>query len=382
MTDRIAIVGIGITKLGSLPDESGTMLASEAMRAAVADASLKRSDIDGVVCQPGHGYGSAGAAARRLGLPMKFFVDLQSGGASAIHSIVFAAGVLREGLADYVLSVYATKARTARTLVGASQDETANDGVWGMFSPGARNAMRARYYLERHGLASDAFWPVVKNQREHANRRPDALMYGKAVTFEEYVSEPFVAEPFRRLDYTQMSDGAAAFVITTESRARDLPKPPVLVLGAGLAQAGTYAARGGTDYDSDLDEFISEARGRAFGQAGVSLDDIDVAELYDPFSIYPIMQVEAYGWAGRGEGSDFFREGRGTLGGDIPVNTHGGHLSWGYLQGYGSLLEGVRQLRGEAESTQVEGARVALVTGSGEGSAGSPVFANLILGAG
>jgi acetyl-CoA acetyltransferase len=156
----------------------------------------------------------------------------------------------------------------------------------------------------------------------------------------------------------------------------------VLVLGAGLAQAGTYAARGGTDYDSDLDEFISEARGRAFGQAGVSLDDIDVAELYDPFSIYPIMQVEAYGWVGRGEGSDFFREGRGTLGGDIPVNTHGGHLSWGYLQGYGSLLEGVRQLRGEAESTQVEGARVALVTGSGEGSAGSPVFANLILGAG
>jgi acetyl-CoA acetyltransferase len=107
--------------------------------------------------------------------------------------------------------------------------------------------------------------------------------------------------------------------------------------------------------------------------------DIDVAELYDPFSIYPIMQVEAFGWAPVGEGSQFFRDGRASVGGEIPVNTHGGHLSWGYLQGFGSLLEGVRQVRGEGDETQVQEAHLALVTGSGEGSAGSPVFANVIL---
>ncbi len=379
MTGRLAIVGIGATKLGSLPDQSGTMLASEAMRSAIADAGLTRGDIDGMICQPGHGYGSAGPAARRLGLPLKLFADLQSGGASAIHSIVFASGALREGLADYVISVYATKAKTAKVLVGASQEDSGTDSVWGMFSPGARNSMRARFYIERYGLGDDTFWPVVDNQRRNANKRPDALMYERGLTFEEYKSAPFVAEPLRKFDYTPMSDGAAAFIITTEERARSLDRRPAYLQGIGLAHAAEYSARGGTDFDSDLDQFIKAARAAAFGQAGVTIEEIDVAELYDPFSVYPIVQVEAYGWAPAGEGSQFFREGRGGARGEIPVNTHGGHLSWGYLQGYGPILEGVRQVRGDGGATQVEGARLALVTGSGEGSAGSPAFGNIIL---
>jgi acetyl-CoA acetyltransferase len=314
-----------------------------------------------------------------LGLPLKFFADLQSGGATAIHSIVFAAGALREGLADYVISVYATKAKTAKVLVGASQEDSGSDSIWGMFSPGSRNAMRARFYVERYGLGEDTFWPVVDNQRRNANLRRDALMHGKTLTYEEYMVAPFVAAPLRRFDYTPMSDGAGAFIVTTEQRARSLERQPAHVLGMGLAHAASYSARGGTDFDSDLDQFIRTARESAFRQAAVTLEDIDVAELYDPFSIYPIMQVEAYGWAPVGEGSQFFRDGRGSLDGEIPVNTHGGHLSWGYLQGFGSLLEGVRQVRGEGETTQVRDAHLALVTGSGEGSAGSPVFANVIL---
>jgi acetyl-CoA acetyltransferase len=249
-----------------------------------------------------------------------------------------------------------------------------------MFSPGARNAMRAQHYLRKYGLAREAFWPVVSNQRRHANMRPDAMMHDKTLTVEDYRDSPWVAEPFRRFDYCMMNDGAAAFVITTDSRARDLPKRPVLVLGSGLAHAAEKSTRGSTDYESDLDVFIHAAREKAFGEAGIGRESVDVAEFYDPFSNYPIMQAEAYGYCGPGEGSDFYREGRGTLGGELPVNTHGGHLSWGYLQGYGPLLEGVRQLRGEGGATQVADAKIALVTGSGEGSAGSPAFGNLILG--
>lgn len=380
LQERIAIAGVGVTELGALPDKSGTMLAAEAMRAAIADAGIKRSDVDGVLCQPGHGHGAAGEAVLRLGLPANFYADLQVGGSSAILSLILASGALLSGEASYVISVYATKARTAKVLVGGSQENTGIESVWGMFSPGARNAMRAQHYLRKYDLDAETFWPVVNNQRRHANMRPDAMMHEKTLTIEDYRDSPWVAEPFRRFDYCMMNDGAAAFVITTESRARDLPKRPVVVLGSGLAHAAAKSTRGSTDYESDLDVFIHDARAKAFREAGVGRDGVDVAEFYDPFSNYPIMQAEAYGWCGPGEGSDFYREGRGTLGGELPVNTHGGHLSWGYLQGYGPLIEGVRQLRGEGRDTQVPDAKVALVTGSGEGSAGSPAFGNLILG--
>lgn len=378
--ERIAIAGVGVTELGVLPEKSGTMLAAEAMRAAIADAGISISDVDGVLCQPGHGYGPAGEAIIRLGLPVNFYADLQIGGSSAIVSLILASGALHAGEATYVISVYATKARTAKVLVGGSQEETGHEAVWGMFSPGARNAMRAQHYLRKYGLGPETFWPVVNNQRRHANMRPDAMMHDKTLTIEDYRDSPWVAEPFRRFDYCMMNDGAAAFVITTESRARDLPKPPVSVLGSGVSHAASNSARGGTDYDSDFDVFIRRAREKAFAEAGIGRDAIDVAEFYDPFSNYPIMQAEAYGWCGPGEGSDFYREGHGTLGEELPVNTHGGHLSWGYLQGYGPLIEGVRQLRGEGGATQVSGAKIALVTGSGDGSAGSPAFGNLILG--
>lgn len=378
--ERLAIVGVGVTELGVLPDKSGTMLAVEAMRAAIKHAGLKRSDINGVLCQPGHGFGPTGRAVRRLGLPVDFYVDLQSGGGTAIASVVLGGGAVAHAEADYVISVYATKARTSKVLVGRSEEEEGNESVWGMFSPGARNAMRAQNYLARHKLPHDAFWPVVSNQRKHANMRPDAMTHDKPLTKEDYLAAPWVTEPFRRLDFCQMNDGAAAFVITTESRAKDLPNKPVYVLGAGLAHAGRYGSTGGTDYESDMNVFISGARETAFRQADVKPADINVAEFYDPFANYPIMQVESYGYCPPGEGSAYFAAGEATLGGQLPVNTHGGHLSWGYLQGYGPLIEGVRQLRGEGGATQVEGARLALVTGSGDGSAGSPAFGNLILG--
>lgn len=378
--DRLAIVGVGHTEFGVIPEKSGTMLAVEAMRAAIADAGLRRSDIGGVVCQPGHGYGAAGEAVLRLGLPVNFYMDMQVGGATAILSIMCAAGAIAQGDADYVVSIYSTKARSAKVLVGGSQEETGSESVWGMFSPGARNAMRARHYLSKYDLGPETFWPVVSNQRGHANKRPDAMMHDRLIALEDYRDSPWVAEPFRRFDYCMMNDGAAAFVITTESRAADLPKKPVLVLGSGVAHAARRTTRGGTDYDSDLDAFIHDAREKAFGEAGVDRSGVDLAEFYDPFSIYPIMQIEAYGWCGPGEGSAFYRDGHGALGGTLPVNTHGGHLSWGYVQGYGPIIEGVRQLRGEGGDTQVSDANVVLVTGAGEGSAGSPAYGNLILG--
>ena len=234
--DRLAIVGVGHTEFGVIPEKSGTMLAVEAMRAAIADAGLRRSDIGGVVCQPGHGYGAAGEAVLRLGLPVNFYMDMQVGGATAILSIMCAAGAIAQGDADYVVSIYSTKARSAKVLVGGSQEETGSESVWGMFSPGARNAMRARHYLSKYDLGPETFWPVVSNQRGHANKRPDAMMHDRLIALEDYRDSPWVAEPFRRFDYCMMNDGAAAFVITTESRAADLPKKPVLVLGSGVAR--------------------------------------------------------------------------------------------------------------------------------------------------
>ncbi|MPZ23458.1 MAG: hypothetical protein GEU28_07920 [Dehalococcoidia bacterium] len=377
---RVALVGAGVTRLGTLPDESGAMLACDAMLAAIEDAGLRRDDIGAVVYQPGVGVGAVGEAVRRLGLPADCFLELQSGGATAIASILVAAGILHQKQASYVISVIATKARSSRVLIGQSNEEQGHESVWGMFSPGARNAMRARHYLATYALDTDALaWPAIR-QREHANKRPDAVFHDRPLTLEDHRASPWVAEPLRRDDYCLVNDGAAAFVITTADAAADLRKKPVVVMGAGMSHTARSATRGSSDYTSDLGTVSTAARETAFGQAGVSISDIDVAELYDPFSIYPLMHLEAYGWCGPGEASEFIKAGHASLGGTIPANTHGGHLAWGYLQGYGPLVEGARQLWGEGGATQVEGARLALVTGSGGTQAGSPAFANAVLG--
>ena len=171
-----------------------------------------------------------------------------------------------------------------------------------------------------------------------------------------------VVDPFRLLECCRDTDGGVAVIVTSIERARDLAGTHTVVLGVGT---GHNIRNWWTGDVYDLHDDIAPAAKTAFGQAGIGVDDVDVAALYDPFSISVIMQLEAYGFCAPGEGGPFVASGATRLDGAIPTNTGGGQLSGFYATGFTAVAEGLHQLRGEGEATQVAGAEVALVSGHG-----------------
>ena len=192
--------------------------------------------------------------------------------------------------------------------------------------------------------------------------RPGTIGYGQPITIEDHQSSRMVVDPFRLLDCCRDTDGAVVVIVTTTERARDLASTPVCVLGMGT---GHNMRNWWTGDVFDLHDDIAPAKETAFGQAGITHADVDVAALYDPFTISPIMQLEAYGFCGPGEGGPFVAAGNTRLDGVIPTNTGGGQLSGFYATGFTALVEGLWQLRGEGGATQVADAEVALVSGHG-----------------
>jgi acetyl-CoA acetyltransferase len=216
---------------------------------------------------------------------------------------------------------------------------------------------------------------VAVVQRENANRRPEAQMYGRNLTLADYLNSPMLVEPLRVPDCCLVSDGGAAVVVTTAERARDLKRNPVYIMGAGLGHMVSqgYRKQNYVSYATGI------ARDTAFREAGVTIDDIDFAELYEPFSIGVIVQLEELGFCKKGEGGPFVEAGNTRLTGSLPVNTGGGQSSWCYLQGYTPLAEAVLQLTGRGGETQLPNHRICVVTGHGGTSDRSMYYSDACL---
>ena len=243
-----------------------------------------------------------------------------------------------------------------------------------MISPGQMYAQAAQRHMHLYGTTSEQFGRVAVAQRKHANLNPQALMYSKTLTIEEHQASRIVTSPFHLYDCSLESDGAAAVVVTSAARARDLAKPAVLISGVGEGH-GNPPTSITQKADMSVIEGVKTAGERAFAMAGLAPSDIDCAQLLDPFSWLVVGTLEALGFCEPGEGGPFVENGRIELGGELPVNTHGGLMSEAHQSGANHVVEAVRQLRGEVEvERQVPDCHTVLVNNEGDMHEGSVVI--------
>jgi acetyl-CoA acetyltransferase len=366
---KYAIAGLGVTPQGVIPGTSAEKLAWDAVELALRDSGLNRSQVNGYIYQPGFGERTSGMAASRASLGTNSTLQVDSSGATGIFTLIAAIGMIAAGTAEYVMCVHATNARSQAVTVG--EGEKNQYAIFGLFSPGAQAAMMAQGYLHKYGKSSADLGEIAVALRANAVPRTDAYMCKRPITVDDHQNSPFIVRPLHLLDYCLVTDGAIAFIVTTAERARDLKTKPVNLLGFGTNhEVGQGYTRGSNTMLGPSTLNAEPARSRAFGTAGLKIDDIDVFQFYDAFTIMIALQLEAYGVCGPGEAADWVRAGNLRWNSKRPCNTSGTLHSWGYVQGFTHVAEGIRQLRGEGGPTQVPGARTALVTNVGITGAG------------
>lgn len=364
MRDHVAIVGVGATPQGKLPGASPLGLQIDAVRLALADAGLDKRELDGLLTQPGTTAPEGGRNFLRLGealgLAPTYTGSLSMGGATGLVLLQQAALAISSGVATTVACVFADTARTGGSRFAAAYGWGDSWGIWGMFSAAANSAMTARRHMHEYGTTSRQMAEVAVACRRHATLNERAVMR-EPMSVEDHQASRMVVDPLRLYDCCLISDGGVAFIVTSLERARQLRPRPVRVLGVGQAHSPETISNPEWWYVPHQ----QSAAEQAYRMAGVGPADIDVAQLYDNFTISVIVWLEHAGFCKRGEGGAFVEGGRIRLGGDLPVNTAGGNLSESYMQGWLHIVEGVRQLRGDCATRQVEGAELCLVTGRG-----------------
>jgi acetyl-CoA acetyltransferase len=385
LKDQAAVVGVGATPIykrgQSYPAESELSMTCKAIMLAMEDAGLGIDELDGFALFSRNFEPSEVAAA--LGIPEVRFCAMTTGGGGASGgSVGLAAAAIHAGMAEVVVTVLAVQQRNRRlgggtgasgnlSYEGASDMTgapplaafTANNGL---LSPGHACALIARRHMHLYGTKREHFAEVAISTRDNATRQPGAVRT-TPLTLGEYFGARMIADPLCLYDYTQESDGAVAVVTVSAERAKDLRHRPVYIMGSahgGIGRTGGLNWKWLQMPDSALVSSGSRpvAR-RLFDMAGVTPQDIDVALIYDNFTPYVVMQLEDYGFAPIGEGGPFVADGNiRWKTGSLPVNTHGGNLSGGYIMGMTHVVEAVEQLRGTA-TNQVPNAEIALVTG-------------------
>jgi acetyl-CoA acetyltransferase len=374
--DKAAVVGIGQTAFSRDSGRSVLSLATEASLKAIADAGLTVADIDGVVrCEQDtvRPYSLAAALGIR---DLHYWADTGPGGVAPCMMMGVAMGAVMSGQAKAVLCFRSLNGRSESRL-GAGGDRVASQEVggfgsydeffvpYGLQTAGQTFALMARRHMLDYGTTPEQLAAVAITCREHANRTAHAQMRDRPMSLDDYLAARMISSPLRLFDYCLESDGACAVVVTTAERAKDLPHTPVLI--RAVAGGAPRDHRAGMMFPVVTRDDITELGGRQAGvelwrRAGVGPDEMDCAQIYDCFTISVILQLEAYGFCVKGEGGALAASGALKLGGSMPINTGGGHLSEGYVHGMNHIVQAVRQLRGTADM-QVPGAELAMCTG-------------------
>jgi acetyl-CoA acetyltransferase len=374
-----AIVGVAESDLGLVAPKTALQLQAEAAGEALAEAGLTLADVDALFSTWRGADQATVAVAEYLGVVPRFSDSTNIGGASFVAHAGHAAAAIAGGLCEVALITYGSTQRSLRSRslgsVGALRGPAQFEGLWGLPLPVGAYALAAARHMHRYGTTPEQLAEVAVAARAWAGLNPKAF-YRDPISIADVLGSTPIAEPLHLLDCCLVTDGGGAVVIVSADRARDAPRAPVWIAGHGESHTHLTIAS-----MPDLAEASAASRSgaAALAMAGVTHDDIDVAQLYDSFTITVVLTLEALGFCGPGEGGPFVEGGRIAPGGDFPLNTNGGGLSYCHPGMYGifTLIEAARQLRGEAGERQVEGARVALCHGTGGvlGSAATAVLA-------
>lgn len=369
---KASIVGIGATEFSKDSGRSEMSLASEAVAAAIADAGLKPSDIDGMVTYSTDNNPDV-EIARHVGIgSLRHFSRVHYGGGAACGTIVMAAMAVATGVADAVVCYRAFNERSGRRFGAGVQDlpnaATAERAQFswttpaGQLTPASWVAMVARRYMHLYGATSADFGRVAVAGRRHAANNPAAWFYNDPITLEDHQASRWIVDPLHLLDCCQESDGGQALVVTSAERARDLPNTPALIV-AGAQGAGVDQWTMTSFFRDDIAQLpeMKVVADELWTSSGLTPSDIQTAILYDHFTPYVLMQLEEFGFCGRGEAKDFIKDGALEIGGRLPINTHGGQLGEAYIHGMNGIAEAVRQVRGTSVN-QVDKVENVLVT--------------------
>lgn len=365
-----AIAGLGLTDVGKVYDRSATDLAAEAVRLAANDAGLAVSDLDGLLVSPGTQGAPKLSLQKVLGLrDLRLLAEINALGASPGVMIAHAAATVAMGGASAVACVFAD---TPLKPKGSGRDAfgTPRSGPRGfagyhagigLVSPNLFYALAARRHFATYGTTSEQLGAIAVAQRAWAADNP-AAQFREPISLAQHQESPLIADPLHLYDICLVSNGAAAVIVTSAERARDLAQPPVDILGWAQAHPGRVQH---DDSDFGLRTGAADAGPRALRMAGVRVEDVDLLQLYDCYTYTVMVTLEDYGFCPKGEGGKFVAEGHLAPGGDLPCNTGGGQLSAFYLTGFTPLVEAVVQGRGQAGARQVDQRDVIMVSGNG-----------------
>jgi acetyl-CoA C-acetyltransferase len=370
-----AVVGVAELKPSRTTGEDTTIdLFTRVGLAAIADAGLSLSDIDGLIAHPMAGVPMLvpSTLIESMGLQCSYAATVDLGGATGAAMVWRAAAAIAAGQAQAVLCVTAARRRApqpggTRRRGAGGRDTSAFaefEVPFGNVGANLGYAMIAQRYLHEHHATPEQLAKVAVHQRDNACQNPDAWFYGQPITVDDVLDSPLIADPLHLLEIVMPAGGGAALVVVSPELARSLDRPAAWLLGAGECcthKTVTYAP-------SLSDTAIRPAADRAFAQAGVSRDRIGLASLYDCYTITVLVTLEEAGFCGRGEGGAFIEAHDLRHNGDFPLNTHGGQLSFGQpglAGGMSHVTEAVRQVQHRSGDRQVKDLELAFVNGNG-----------------
>jgi acetyl-CoA acetyltransferase len=351
-SNKTAIVGIGQTEFSKNSGRSPLQLAAEASLAALNDAGLSPTDVDGMVLFSVEENEEQDLMAT-LGIPgLAWSGRIGLGGGGSAGTVFHAAAAIAGGAANTVLIFRAFNERSEHRFggpvapkVGGWQGTGFGDIIWGMpfgvMTPATTIALAALPYMRRYGVTNEDFGHHAVVSRAYAATQPTAWFYERPITLEEHQASRWIVEPVvRLLDCCQESDGGVALVMTSLDRARDLRQPPVVVRGA----AQDIRPSGNVGFSARVPQMAE----RLYKSAGMGPSDISAALLYDAFTPQVFLELEGLGFCGLGEAKDFIRAGETKINGRLPLNMNGGLTGEAYIHGMNLITEAVRQVRGTA----------------------------------